>query len=295
MTRSSFVTALLVPLLMATTAGAEVTQCTPITAIPTTLYSPGIYCLTGDLLTGITSGAAIDIKGDNITIELNGHRLGGGSAGSSTTASGIRTWNSTGTVIRNGSIKGFYAAVALSGGRANLVEGIRADGNYVVGINSTSTQTVIRNNQISNTGGSTAQTSAPWAHGILATGQGTAILNNNIANVASTGDASGIAVVSNDCVVNSNRISTVSSATRAYGIHLSTSKRPVAVGNVMTGVQAPASTGIRGGNDVIARDNQINGYATGIDGLNGVASGNQIVGATIAITNTNRHGTTNWP
>jgi hypothetical protein len=59
-------------------ARAETINCTAITAVPTTISSPGVYCLIADLDgTGIENGQAIIIDADNVTLDLKGHVLKG--------------------------------------------------------------------------------------------------------------------------------------------------------------------------------------------------------------------------
>src|SRR5688572_33133625 len=57
----------------AAVAHAEVTDCTAITAIPTTISAPGVYCLTSNLVLSST-GVAIHIYGPkDVVLDLNGH------------------------------------------------------------------------------------------------------------------------------------------------------------------------------------------------------------------------------
>ena len=67
-------------------ARAETVNCTPITALPAVITHPGVYCFTGDLITSMPSGSAIDIQANNVVLDLNGFKLGGLGAGTGTTA-----------------------------------------------------------------------------------------------------------------------------------------------------------------------------------------------------------------
>jgi len=83
----------------AAAAHAEVTNCTAITAIPTTITAPGIYCLTGDLNLGGT-GTAFTVDGpEGVVIDLNGYTVYGGGSG---TALLVR--NAKRVTMRNGSV-----------------------------------------------------------------------------------------------------------------------------------------------------------------------------------------------
>jgi hypothetical protein len=65
---------------------------TPITALPAVITQQGTYYLDRDLATAQTSGYAIDIQATNVTLDLNGHKLGGSAAGLGTTAVGIHAF-----------------------------------------------------------------------------------------------------------------------------------------------------------------------------------------------------------
>lgn len=89
-------------------AAAETTNCTAITAIPTTITSPGIYCLTGDLNLGGT-GTAITVDGpEGVVIDLNGYTIYGGSGGT-----GLLVRNARRVTLRNGSLVSIARAVQI--------------------------------------------------------------------------------------------------------------------------------------------------------------------------------------
>src|SRR6187401_2750643 len=82
-------------------ARAETTDCTAITAVPTTITAPGIYCLTGDL-TLVASGPAVTVDGpEGVVIDLNGHTVYG------TGATALLVKNAKRLTMRNGSLIGF--------------------------------------------------------------------------------------------------------------------------------------------------------------------------------------------
>lgn len=86
-------------------ARAEVTDCTAIPAVPTTITTPGIYCLAGDVGTGGV-GTAITVDGpDGVVIDLNGHTVNGGGGGT-----GLVVRNAKRVTLRNGSLVGFSRA-----------------------------------------------------------------------------------------------------------------------------------------------------------------------------------------
>ena len=116
--QTKFIKYLTLTMLLLTTssAWAETIDCTAITTLPTTITVQGIYCLTGDLATSMTSGLAIDIQTNNVTIDLNGWKLGGLAAGAGTGTVGIFAWARKNITIRNGTIRGFYRGILLNDG-----------------------------------------------------------------------------------------------------------------------------------------------------------------------------------
>jgi hypothetical protein len=94
-------------------ASAETTNCTAITAVPTTITSPGIYCLTGDVsLPG--AGTAFTVDGpEGVVIDLNGYTVYGGGSG---TALLVR--NAKRVTMRNGSVIDVARAAQIQSGGA---------------------------------------------------------------------------------------------------------------------------------------------------------------------------------
>jgi hypothetical protein len=189
-------------------ARAETNSCTPITSVPVTLYTSGIYCLTSDIVTNITSGYAITINAPHVVLDLNAHRLSN-SAGSTNNAGAIYSSQPLIT-IRNGAIRGFGAAsVNLRGGffnaisKANLVEDLHID-QTAAGIIS-DPPALVRRNWIT---GVQAKPGDGASEGILLEGYGSRVIDNDILGVTPPpdGDAYGILVVGLDTLVVNNRI-----------------------------------------------------------------------------------------
>jgi len=147
-------------LLPAQKAAAETNDCTPIVSLPATITSQGIYCLTGDLNTAITTGGAITLANNNITLDCNGFKVGGLPAGSETRTTGIRAINRSNITIRNCNVRGFLQGImvyvnenATQPSAGQVVEDNRLDGNTARGIFVDANASVIRRNRISDTGG----------------------------------------------------------------------------------------------------------------------------------------------
>ncbi len=170
-------------------ATAETVNCTAITAVPAVITVPGVYCFTKSLVTSIASGIAISIQANNVVLDMNGHRLGGLAAGLGTTAVGIHATNRQNITIRNGTIRGFLYGIELQNGasQGHLIEDMRADQNTYVGIWVEGTGSIIRNNQIVATGGTTAFGANSLVFGIYVTGNGVRAINNDVITMTRSG------------------------------------------------------------------------------------------------------------
>ncbi|HEY0661016.1 MAG TPA: right-handed parallel beta-helix repeat-containing protein [Lysobacter sp.] len=151
---------LLLALCLAGPAAAETTECTNITTLPTVISTQGIYCLKQDLSTAITTGAAITIATNNVTIDCNGRKLGGLAAGPGTQTTGIHATTKQNITVRDCNIRGFRAGLLFdrygnnySGG--HLVENNLFDANTMVGIELSGDYVTARRNRVINTGGTT--------------------------------------------------------------------------------------------------------------------------------------------
>jgi hypothetical protein len=193
--RVSFL-ALLVLLAAVGAAGAG--PCTPISSLPAIITTQGVYCFTQHLATSITTGNAIDVQVNNVTIDLNGFTLDGIGAGLATQTSGIYANKRQNVTVINGTIRGFLMAVFFEDlGEGHVVERIRAERNTFTAIEAQGNGLVIRNNQVVATGGTTAF--GPIATiGIHVAGIGPRVLNNDVAQTVGVGGAAGVAIQLDD-------------------------------------------------------------------------------------------------
>jgi hypothetical protein len=124
---------------------------------PNFIPKPGTWCLRQNLVTSITSGAAIWINADNVTIDCNGFALDNSVAGPGTGAAGVLSYGYSEVTVRNCTIQGFAFGLSLIGG-------VSAKGGYVIennhllrnrfgGISVEGYGSVIRGNIVVNTGG----------------------------------------------------------------------------------------------------------------------------------------------
>lgn len=169
---------------------AETTNCTPITAVPTSITAPGSYCFTTNLTTNIMTGTAIFIQANNVVLDLNGFRLFG-NAGRKTQAFGIAAVSQKNITIKNGTIGGFEKGIYLidnGGSEGHVVEDIRADHNTLTGIHVEGGSNIIRNNHVIATGGAKCCGTGIAAVGIEAHGTEPRVINNDVTDTTSPGD-----------------------------------------------------------------------------------------------------------
>ena len=233
---------------------AETIDCTAITSLPYTITAQGVYCLTGNLSTSITSGNAIAINTNNVTLDLNGYKLGGLGAGDGTQTNGIYANQRKNITIKNGIVRGFMAGVFLEDldpfttSSGHVVKGILADQNTVAGIVATGFGNTVSHNTVVDTGGSTMENEA---FGILVAGSGGKVVNNDISKTTaqSTGVASGISILFADYSLarNNTVTDTVKDTGISYGIYIESTTgaflRGNNVANADNGLYFSSSTG----------------------------------------------------
>ena len=224
---------------------------TIINSIPAVISSQGVYCLSHDVSTAITSGNAINVTVNNVTIDCNGYKIGGLAAGSSSLTIGINADATRQNItIRNCGIRGFYEGIDLKGGAGHLVEDNRLDNNLYVGIEVDGDNNRVRRNAVYDTGGYASGAS----FGIIASAD---VVGNIVSGVMP-----------------------VAANTNSLGIGLSGANQ--ASDNVISGV-VPSGSGLAygistGSYGAVLRDNTIIADST----TNGVGiNGNGVVGEEI--------------
>lgn len=155
-----------------------------IDVLPTTITTQGTWCMRMDLNTAITSGNAVTIATNNVTIDCNDFKLGGLSAGLGTLASGIAALDKQNNTVRRCNIRGFWLGVNFAASDVTLgghaVEDNRLDGNTGIGIVVRGNASVVRRNRVSNTGNSTV----PNIDGMGILTQGSVdVIDNTVAGV----------------------------------------------------------------------------------------------------------------
>ena len=252
-----------------------------ITSIPAAINSQGTWCLKQDLATGITSGIAISVNTNNVTIDCNGFKLGGLAAGLATTAFGISAGSHSNIVIRHCNVRGFFYGILLNGiGGGHVIEDNRFDGNTFSAISVVGDGSVIRRNRIFDTGQGT--TGANHAYGIYAEDT-IDVQDNTVSNVVATatsdGDAYAISLFNNvDGSIEGNRVRGVmpDGTGKGWGVYTPTSTRLSLSNNEVIGDGVSSVTGFEcNGSGDRARNNVLNGLSTAMNSC-GDAGGNDI-------------------
>jgi hypothetical protein len=187
--RGLVVLALLGAAHFAPTAGAAESydNCTGvIETLPATISTQGTWCLKHDVSTAITSGAAITIGTNNVTLDCNDFKIGGLTAGAGTNTIGVLASSKVNTVVRNCSVRGFLVGINLQGS-GHLVEDNRVEQSTAVGISAFGDGGTVRRNRVLDTGG---RPGASESMGI-SIGGGSASATDNIINgitVTGSGD-----------------------------------------------------------------------------------------------------------
>jgi parallel beta-helix repeat protein len=284
-----------------------------------TIQTAGVPVSCGQVLTQSTTvgndlvdclGDGLVVGDDNITVDLNGHRVDGVGLGA-----GVRNPGFAFVTVRNGTIQEFDQGVLLGAGtQINVVEDLTAQDNQVAGVeltgagsgNQVRDNTLLGNSTAVLLDGSSGNTvSSNTASGggnmgiVLVAASGNALLTNTVAGtgdggievsqashtnriegnvVISTGDA-GIALSDSD---GNQLLSNTSSGNSDAGISLSAANGGEVSGNDVrfnpTGIELSASSGIR-----IEANDASNATGSGIelvggsldnDVLSNVANGN---------------------
>jgi hypothetical protein len=243
-----------------------------VASLPATISTQGTWCLDHDLTTAISSGNAITVNANNVTIDCNGFKIGGLAAGSATKARGVYALDRVNASVRRCNIRGFYIGAYLlgSGSSGHLIEDNRFDANTYYGVFVEGEGAVIRRNLVFGTGGSTS--GVFHATGIYAQ-TSVDLIDNTVAGVTGSsggnGNAYGIYTLNLSASTlqgNSVRGLLASGTGHAYGILNSTSDRLSLRDNDLVGDGAGGSIGLYCSNGHgRAIDNDISRFATAIN------------------------------
>lgn len=245
-------------------SGGEGGSCTAfIDALPT-ITAPGRYCLHRDLTAAITSGSAISIAADDVTLDCGDFRIGGAPAAWSSATTGVHAdSNRRGAIVRGCQVRGFGRGIVLLGANS-LVERNRVESSVIRGIDMGSgSGAIVRHNIVLNTGGGSS------AVGINANASAMAYVTDNEvigvhpADTSLSRSAIGISVMSG--VVRGNQVSGLLAGRpedNLIGIRIGA--RGLVSGNAVIQTGATLGKGIDGGSSAqtVCRDNDVQRYTT---------------------------------
>ena len=216
--RTILATMALMLTVVASEAAAQ--DCKKISALPVTITVEGNYCVTKDLSTSISSAtevAAIEIRADNVVLDLGGFTVSYNPPDNTSVVRAIRTFGVRRAVtVRNGTIKGFRAVYLIGDNvgldnAGNVVENLRVLDCVNLGIAVYGNGNIVRDNHIVNTVGR-LNVAGGISTAIGAFGSGNMVLNNDVIGTTSAvsddfSPAQGILFnYCNQCVAEKNRI-----------------------------------------------------------------------------------------
>jgi parallel beta-helix repeat protein len=237
---------------------------TVIASLPTVITTQGVYCLSHDLSTAITSGNAIDIQSNNVTLDCNGYKIGGLAAGNGSTAVGVYADTRQNITVRNCGIRGYYDGIFLKGsGAGHVVEDNRLDNTLLEGITVYGDNNTVRRNRVYDTGGYSAPGSLAIGVGISAQAD---IIDNTVSGVftnATDSYAFAILINGKGNEARGNRVSGLVSAGSGavVGIQVNGSGDTIR-DNSFAATDSTVGYGIEGNDNVICTGNMISKFST---------------------------------
>jgi len=240
-----------------------------IDSLPAVISTQGVWCLRKDLSTAQASGEAIAIATNNATIDCNGFKLGGLAAGAGTQTVGISTGGRLNATVRNCTIRGFLYGLYLNGSGGHVVEDNRFEGNTYVGFLVNGDGSMVRRNQVLDTGGTTLDVLETIGIHVW---DGVDVLDNTVSGVTVPNAGRvpvGIRVDGGTGSISGNRVRGLAPSGEEYGIDTQSQGNPMLVGNQLRGSGSllPGSIGIYCGGSTQTRvkDNIIAGFLAGHD------------------------------
>jgi parallel beta-helix repeat protein len=259
--RLAFLPVLLLAVLASRTEAAESYDACAgfIDTVPATITTQGTWCLRADVGTGIGTGEAILVAANNVTIDCNGFKIGGLSAGATSQTNGIAADTRMNTTVRGCTIRGFRHGVYIENSNGALVEDNLIDGSLGAGIVLDGDGGTIRRNRVVDTG---APADGNDAYGIRAIGL-VDVLDNTVAGVEQT-LVHGISVTDDPGgTIEGNRVRSLAGATVAIGINASSAYGALVRDNHLRG---PGVVGVRCVPDqALVVGNAVSSFDTAID------------------------------
>jgi hypothetical protein len=150
-----------------------------IDAVPAVVSSRGRWCLRKNLGTAMSSGAAVTIAANDVTIDCDRYGINGLSGGDASTATGIQAIGRAGVRVERCLTRGFRTGVGLSGSRLIVVDNF-VDQAKRIGIDITGDSSELRDNTINDIGGNNVPTSAVYGMRVAGTVD---VVDNRVINL----------------------------------------------------------------------------------------------------------------
>lgn len=259
------------------TAAESYDNCTNfVVSVPAVINKQGTWCLNKDLATGISTGIAIDIQANNVTLDCNDFKIGGLAAGIGTRTTGINAVGRSNITVRNCSVRGFFYGMNLEGAN-QLVEDNRFDGNTWIAIGVEGDGSMVRRNMVTTTGGASGFANEIKALGIY-TRYDVYIEDNLVSGVVAAAGSNGFAIGiqtgdNTSGAIYHNRVTNVLSDGTGWsnGISMWGASDRITVNHNHLVSGAPQSVGIRchesmPANNVLIESNVANGFQISSEG-----------------------------
>ena len=244
-------------------AWAETTHCTTITSLPATITAQGVYCLKQDLVTGISAGAGVTVTTNNVTLDCNGHKIGGLAGGAGSQATGVLASNRSNVTVRNCNVRGFRVGIALTSTGSAVPNGLVVEDNRIgaaafAGVMVSGHGSLVRGNTLAGIGG----VAGPLG---IASRYGVDVIDNTLDGLSGLDfPVAAIAIRARDAegaVIERNRLRHLAGSQPVVGIQLATSAANVLVRRNVLGASG-GSVAVQCVNPlVVARGNVAFGFA----------------------------------
>lgn len=238
-----------------------------ITSLPATISTQGVWCLKKNLVHSASTGAAITIAANNVTVDCN-HFVVDATPGAAE-ATGI-AGNILNATIHNCGIRGFQTGIDLLGG-GHLVENNYLDRNRKEGIRAMGANNRVVGNRVFNMLGASGEFDTTY--GIVASGD---VIDNTVSGVFSGGGSwvYGINAIGGGAEISGNTVRGIMLASgksaraifpRSRGMKMRNNHVISAHSNTQqTGTVA--GHGVWGGVSRFCGDNTVAGFATNVSG-----------------------------
>jgi hypothetical protein len=241
-----------------------------IETLPATISTQGTWCLKHDVSTAITSGNAITIAANNVTLDCNDFKVGGLAAGDSSAANGVYAASRLNATVRHCGVRGFSQGIWLDGA-GHLVEDNRLDNNLYIGIYIQGDNNRVQRNRVYDTGG------APGSEQSMGIFVSADVIDNTVSGVFATASVtytSGIAVSGTGSEARGNNVRGVvesgageSVGVNVYGASITVDRNRISAEGAM------GSKGVYGATNTFCTGNTVVNFATAYDGC-AASSGN---------------------